>query len=249
MILALSADDSSDQATIISAGAVIGFPSDLFEVERKWQQRLSADGIEYFKASECENLRGQFDSTNPRWTPDAARIIADSMHRDLKAIFRYAPIVGLGISLLLTDFREAIAESKLAFDYYGTDQTIALYKRLLNTVVLLLEKDWPESQNFPIACEFDSHSNYRKAEEAYRQLRDRDPLYAKRLGHIGHGDDKKVPSLQMADMVAYESRLRTMSWLRENGDLKVVFEKDSVIRSMYYLGIVTKEDLLRFREI
>lgn len=251
MILALSADDSADKSLrLISAGAVVGFPPDMFESESKWKQRLDTENVEYFRAYECQNLVGQFDAARRNWTPSAARVIADSVRQDLVSILRSSPgLVAIGVSLLLDDFEQAIKESKRALDYYGSDETIALYKRLLITVMLLLEKDWPESKAFPIACEFDSHTNWKKAESAYNELKERDWLYAERFGHIGHGNDKKIPALQMADMVAYESRLRTLSWLKKAGDLRKVFNKDSENRSVYYLGIVTKEDLLRFREI
>ena len=251
MILSLSADDSSDKTVpLISAGAVIGFPPDLFEAECKWQQRLDRDDIKYFRAFECQNLVGEFEASKHRWTPNAARTIADAVRGDLVKLFRSSPgLIGLGISMPLADFQSAIAESKLALDYYGSDKTVAIYKRLLNTVVLLLEKDWPESRGFPIACEFDMHSNWRKAEKAYQQLKDSDPLYTARIGHIGHGDDKRIQTLQMADMVAYESRLRTLSWMNGADDLRLVFQKDTDNRSVYYLGIILKDDLLRFQKI
>ena len=253
MILGLYADDSSDQKQqqIISAGAIIGWPSSIFEAERKWVKRLEKDGFKYFRSVDCENRRGEFDFIKRGWSLNVGGLIADSVRNDLVNIIRTEDgIGGMGVSLLISDFEQALRQSKKARGYYGTDKTIAVYKLLMNTLVQLLERDWPESRSWPISCTFDTHGRWQEAEEAYRQLQQYDPLCGERIGFIGHDDDKKHPPLQMADMMAYQSRLRTLDWLKgkkRDEHFNPVFKNLAASHSFYYLGIAGKKALMSFK--
>jgi hypothetical protein len=252
MILGLYADDSHDQKMqhIISAGALIGWPPSLFEAERKWQERLRRDGIAYFRAVECENLIGQFDWHLRGWSLNVGSTIAKSVRNDLVQIIKTKDgIASFGVSMLIKDFHEAIAESSQAKKYWGTDPTVAVYKLLITTIVQLLEKDWPESRGYPIAFTFDDHAKWQEAEEAYRQLRNSDPLCAERIGCIGHADDKKHPPLQMADLMAYESRIRTLAWIDGSPILSPVFKELSANQAVYYIGLARKAELLKLHPI
>jgi len=252
VILGLYADDSSDQKQqhIISAGAIVGWPSAIFEAERKWTKRLAQDGFRYFRSTECESRTGEFDFIRRRWSLNVGGTIADSVRNDLVKIIRTeSGIGGVGLSMLLPDFEKAIKQSAKARAYWGTDKTIAVYKNLLITLVMLLNQDWPESRCFPLACTFDGHGNWKEAEEAYRWLRDYDPSCSERIGSISHEDDKTHPPLQMADMMAYQSRLRTLDWLkgrRRDEYFNPIFKGLAETHSFYYLGIATRKSLTSF---
>ena len=246
MILSLSADDSTDKhQPIISAGAVIGFPEDVYGVECLWRKRLDRDGIPYFRAYDCKNLAGVFDPRERGWSLNVASTIANAAYLDLVDMLRSHPeAMQVGLSMRLTEYREAISESKEALNYWGSNHTVAIYKALLSTVAQLLEQDWPESRQFPIACEFDIHTGFAAAEQAYCEFREIDPLVAARFGHIGHADDKVTPALQMADLIAGQSREHTLDFFEGKAPAEI-HERRNNIGSMYYLGIMRKEHLLK----
>jgi hypothetical protein len=252
MILGLYADDSHDEKMreIISAGALIGWPPSIFEAERRWVKRLERDGIAYFRAVDCEHLTGEFDWHRRGWSLNVGSTIARSVRTDLVQIIKTKDgIGGFGVSMMLKDFTEAINESPQAKSYWGMNPTIAVYKLLITTIVQLLERDWPESSGCPIALTFDDHAKWREAEAAYQQLKDSDPLCAERIGSIGHLDDKKHPPLQMADLMAYEARKRTLEWIAGGVEVRPVFKELTAGQAVYYLGLARKDELLCLRPI
>ena len=243
MILALYGDDTSDrkQDEIVTAGAVLGWPGDIFEAERLWVPRLKRDGIEYFRASDCENFSGAFDLKKLRGLSHA-RAIVDSLVYDLRVLLKKNAVGCVAVSLLVKDFNEVIKSSKKAREYYGTDPKIAAYKTLIKTTIELLNRDWPESRGIPISFIFDEHSGYLKAEGAYSELRSI-PLYGKRMAYVGHDNDQMCPPLQMADLMAYEARYKTLSWLGKC-DERPMFKALAASHSIYSITVMNKKGML-----
>jgi hypothetical protein len=66
------------------------------------------------------------------------------------------------------------------------------------------------------------------------------------LGHIGHGDDKKIPALQMADLMAHEARYAAEAWLAGKSLDRPTFRalSDDTHHSVAFMGIMTKDKLL-----
>ncbi len=196
-------DDSSDWANqeIVCAGSFIGWPKEFYYAGLKWEERLKKDNIDYFSASECEDLRGQFDPERLHLDLNAARALALSVRHDLIELLR-GPRTGLGaicFGLLRKDFSELIAENERARAFFGTDPVRLVYKRLIRVTIDLLNNDWPDMPSGVKICfTFDEHQKWREAEEEYQKLKDEDASCAKRMSIVGHADDKEYPGLQMA---------------------------------------------------
>jgi hypothetical protein len=251
VVLGLYADDSHDQKMreIISAGALIGWPSMIFDAECRWQKRLDRDGIKYFRAYDCEHLSGEFDVYKHGWSLNVGSTIASAVRKDLVQIISSKDGgAGIGVSFLLNDFQNVIASNVSAREYWGTDPTIAVYKLLITTVLQLLDIDWPASRGLPIAFTFDDHAKWKEAEEAYQQLRDSDPL-GDRMGYVGHADDRRHPPLQMADLIAYEARLRTLEWRAKKEPQRETFRTLAANNGLYYISLATREGLLSLRPV
>jgi len=243
VILSLYGDDSSDkrQQEMLSAGAVLGWPHNLFDAERFWVSRLKKDQIAYFRASDCENFIGEFDLKKLGGLSQG-RAIVDSLLLDLRTILKNNAIGGIAFSVLLSDFRDLILTNKKARAYYGTDPKIAVYKTLIKTTIEYLNRDWPQSRGVPISFVFDSHSGYLAAEKAYNDLRGI-PLYGDRMAYVGHGDDVKTPPLQMADMIAYEARYKTLAWLGKREE-RPAFQKLAAAHSIYVFTLMNRKGML-----
>ncbi|MGA7852780.1 MAG: DUF3800 domain-containing protein, partial [Candidatus Acidiferrales bacterium] len=114
-------------------------------------------------------------------------------------------ICGISVGLNLRDFRK-ISARPTAVTKFGTDKVTFAYKLLIRDCVELIEKDVPECANLDIAFTFDDRGDWKQAEEAYRELKTSMPAIGRRMGAVTHADDKKHPALQMADLLAHETR-------------------------------------------
>jgi len=246
-ILAFAGDESADgkMEHVLSAGGFIAKPSDFFEAERLWQARLDADSIAYFHATDCQNLNKEFHKFRAIGTLDQARARANGIKDDLIAIINKSQaILGVSVSLVIPDFNEVISTNAKALKHYGNDPAILTYRRLIVAVLELIANDL--GTGYSIAFEFDDHSHWERAERAYEELRGSAHDPHNMLGHIGHGDDKKIPALQMADLMAYEARYAAELWLAGRSLDRPTFKalSDDPNHTVAYMGIMTREKLL-----
>lgn len=246
MIVGLYGDESTDKE-ITSVGAVIGWPVWLYYAETDWQARLQRDGIAYYRTSDCENLSGPFDPQVRGWSLNAASDIAKAVKSDLVDILRRKEGIGaVGVSIEHATFDHAITNPRTRA-FWGDDRLIAAYKALICAVIKLIDEDWPGSSDLPIAFIFDEHSNWEKAEEAYRQLKRLEPC-APRMGHVGHDDDKMFPPLQMADLIASETRRFTIQHLANRSERTPAFIRLNETHTVWFLAIADKKYLHEMAE-
>lgn len=247
--LVFAGDESKDADGdyLISAGGFAAQPAVFFEAERLWQKRLEQDSITYFRATECANLRGEFQKFRSNTTDslEKAHARAERIRDDLIAIInRSQAIIGFSVTLVVPDFRQLITTSAKAHEDYGTNPEILVFRRLIVGVLEMIAED--SGTGHTIDFEFDAHSNWGNAEEAYKLLRGSTHDPHKMLGHIRHRDDKNVPALQMADLMAYEARHAADAWLNKKPFDRPSFK--ALARdpnpSVCFMGIMTKENLL-----
>jgi hypothetical protein len=258
MILALYADDSTDKKLarsdaperIMSAGSFFGWPGSFFDAERKWEHRLTTDGLDYFRASECEALEGEFRPEKLGMSLNSARAFADSVRHDLcKILAGMMGISGIAVSLAVDEFTSLIQEIPDAVEYHGRDPVVYLYRKLIRSSLELLEQDWPQSRGIPVAFTFDIHTKWRQAEEAYNKVREDAPLYEDRMGTVSHMDDKKHPPLQMADLMAHEARHEAKAFIAGTEASRPCLKQLKQTKAVYYSGIVRREQLItEFKE-
>lgn len=247
MVIGLYADDSTDQPEqhMQTAGAVFGWPADIFEAERQWEQHLNRAGIEYFKASEAEGLKGQFDPARLGMSLNSARAKADSTRRDLVDVIGRLPLTATAVSIVLDDFKDVIASNAKARYYYGTDSTILVYGLLIKATIELIQELYPQNADRDtIAFMFDEHQNYLNAEAAYMSLKRRDIVCSSMMGVVSHGDDKQHRPLQIADLIAHEARFKSLNLGDTNKDRHMykVMDKSGVFS---LIGVIERDGLLR----
>jgi len=246
MVIGFYADDSTDQPNqrIQTAGAVFGWPLDIFEAERLWDNHLREANIDYFKDSESETLSGQFDPQRLGMSLNSARAFADATRHDMVSVLERIPLAAVAVSLVLKDFKEVIDASAKARYYYGSDSTILVYGRLIKATIDLIDQDMPALSRIGMAFEFDDQADYLKAEEAYRTLELKDAQCAAVMGHIGHADDKVHLPLQMADLIAHEARHKTSQFLANASNERPAFKFLSKSDTFYYIGVMGKAELI-----
>ena len=241
-------DDSSDwkNQEVICAGSFLGWPKEFYYAGLKWDERLKRDNLEYFRASECEDLRGQFDPQRLGVDLSQARALALSVRHDLIHVLRHGG-TGLGsisMAILRKDFHELITENEEAKRYFGTDPVRLVYKRLIRVTIDLLTQDWSKMPaSLKIAFIFDEHQKWKEAEEEYNKLKEEDAACARRMAFAGHGDDKETVGLQMADLAAYEARIKALQ--EDSAEDRIPFKLMARNHSIYFVGLMRKENLLK----
>jgi hypothetical protein len=239
-------DDSSDWKSqeIVCAGSFLGWPKQFFYAGLEWEKCLKKYKLNYFRASECEDLRGQFDPARLGMDLTEARALALAARHDLIQVIgpRCGGIGSISVALLRKDFQEVLKEQEDAASFFGTDPMRLVYKRLIRVTIDLLRQDWPSLPgDVKIVYVFDKHQKWREAEEEYNRLKQEDAACAARMAFAGHADDKKTIGLQMADLAAYEARLKVMQSHVDRIPFKLMANNHSV----YFIGLWNKEHLLK----
>lgn len=247
MVIGLYADDSTDQPEqhMQTAGAVFGWPADIFEAERQWEQHLIQAGIEYFKASEAECLEEQFEPLRLGMSLNSARAKADSTRRDLVDLIGSTRLSATAVSIVLKDFNDLVSSNPKARYYYGTDSTILVYGMLIKGTIELIQELYPQNANRDtIAFMFDEHRNFLNAEAAYMSLKKRDTVCASMMGVVSHGDDKQHKPLQIADLIAHEARFKSSHLSNADKDRPMyrVMDESGVFS---LIGVIERGGLLR----
>lgn len=244
MFLKVYADESYD-SELYCCGSFLGWPRDFYYLGLKWDERLKKDGLNYFRASECEGLYGEFDPQNPLgYGLSQARARAESVRHDLIEIIKSDVIGGIAISVSRKDFENLVVSNPKAAEEFGTDILIYSYKTLIKLTMELLEQDWPEPPRPKAAFLLDEHSNWRQAEEAYGLLKSENEACANRMLVIGHANDKEYPGLQMADLMAHESRLHARAAIENSGVERPMMRELKKVHNVYFSGIMREEQLL-----
>jgi hypothetical protein len=241
-------DDSSDwqNQEIVCAGSFLGWPKQFFYAGLEWEARLKQYNLEYFRACECEDLRGQFDPQRLGVDLSQARAIALAARYDLIQVI--GPKIGgmgsISVALLRKDFQEVLTEEKDAADFFGTDPVRLVYKRLIRVTIDLLQQDWPNlPKSVKLVYVFDEHQKWKEAEEEYNRLKEDDAVCAARMAFAGHADDKETIGLQMADLAAYEARLKALQY--QSSGNRIPFQLMANNHSVYFIGLWNKEHLLK----
>jgi hypothetical protein len=239
--------DESYDKSLYCCGAFLGWPIDFTYLGFKWDDRLEKDGIRYFRASECENLEGEFGIWSPPgYDLNQARARSDSIRHDLLEIIKGQIILGISVCVVKKDFENLVKKNAKARKYFGTDMMVFTYKMLIRHVVGLIEQDFPEPKysKLKAAFVFDEHGNSLQAQQAYNELREQNSLCAKRMLVAVHADDKEYPALQMADLMAYEARIGSNEWLESSDKERQVMKTLKKSHNIYFMGVMARKQLL-----
>lgn len=103
-------DDSRDaeQRKMICVAGLFQHGVNWFEVERKWEMALRKANIKYFRAVECENLRGEFEQfrDRTRWPKPLGKQESIRIRDELIDIAKSGHLVGAAVTVLVKDFEE-----------------------------------------------------------------------------------------------------------------------------------------------
>jgi len=268
-------DESFDtrRKGVFAVGGMIGRGVALFELERRWEKLLRRPDIdiEYFKASECENGKGQFAKfvSDPQNITSSERAKLDSIsHEFLELIIHpvafdpksYLPIQGVGV--VQEDFYEVIKSSEKARAILGESPYRLAYDLAMIQCAWAMkelekaikqEKDRkmdssPSREYVSFVCDEDEEHSP-DALEAYRNLRGKNPKAAEYMATFSSASDKKCVPLQAADAAIFEVRRALNISLKQwPGTLRKQFNTLADSHVVFLISYANKVNLLHIVE-
>jgi hypothetical protein len=175
--------------------------------EEKWSEVLQAENLVEFKASDCENRRGDYED----WTP--ARRAA--LQRRLIHLIMGGNLTGVWTAIDIDAYK--VLEATLpqsnhpALRRYHDPYFFAFSHLLQVNVELIVTMQLLERIGEQVAFVFDKSDWTGRAAQMYADHQKLDSPSVKYLGGISFDDSKKHPALQAADLLAYEARRFAMN--------------------------------------
>lgn len=210
--------DESEVGTSFSLAGFSAAYDTWVHLDWAWADLLKKWKLEYFKASECENLLEQFaqyrdnpeDQKSPLKPNERARmkqiktdfIDAICKHRD--------DLQGYGAVVIMKDFERIISESSEALRVFSDKPYYICFQLCMLAAAYPAREDnqrRPYSDRIRIKPIFDSHKEYSKqAKELFDGFVSKNPKSAEVLLPPDYEDDVETSALQVADSLAYEAR-------------------------------------------
>jgi hypothetical protein len=184
-------DDSADKERrkYVIAGALIGSKDSWHTFGKKWKKTLAQPpAIGHFHTSEWDRLDGEFEQFTDRskWPQSIRRDMADKKRASLLKVVEAASIVGIGIGILVPDYKKVRDERPKAATYYPEDAfECALQETFLQAVNAIRKRD-AEPQ---ITFLSDLCARSLRYTEVFNGWKNRNPESAKYILDIKHLDD------------------------------------------------------------
>lgn len=230
MLWTSAIDDSADRdrKKVIISAALVGDREQWASLSRVWTKRLQEDGLEYFKSSQCDNLRGQFMKyrDRPTFPPPAGRQAADKVREDLDRIIRECDLVGVGAVIPVPLWNRLREDPEYAAvcchdPYDWAVQTVWLQS------TDVLEK---LGRGHLITHLHDEGSNRERIRALYGDYKRKNPRATRRFAGIRFLDDKQSPPIQAADIAASVVMKLALEWEANPAEAKPRRLEQSIYR-------------------
>lgn len=207
-------DESADQKRehiLVVAGFLSSEPH-WRRIEELWSNRLRQDGIAYFRATKCKALRGQFQKLRQiHGSLSAAKRAADRIREDLEGILLSSPLRVFGVGIVMQDYWEILeAEPKLKL-FFSEDLVEEAYRTAMYEIARTVRREAP---THAVEYVFDHSLCSSVIMDAFGALRKIHPYLAPYMESINGANDKEVPALQAADLIASMLKDASLEWLK-----------------------------------
>ena len=213
-VLTFYMDDSADKKRerIFVVAGFLGRAAVMFEAERHWKERVNADGLDYFRTTDCNTLTGEFGKLVTIHGWQRAREIADALLSDLWLIVRSADLGGFCFLGPMPDYNAVQAEPYSEFVLERDPYILAHQHLIYHVAAEVCDHVKPPE---PVAFVFDEHSKAAALVGLWDQLKKNSPKAAPCMGTLAPLDDRQSPAIQMGDLLAnttkraFEDRMHT----------------------------------------
>jgi hypothetical protein len=210
-------DESDEKPSFSVAGYSAAYDTWL-HLDWAWRDLLKIWNLEYFKASECENAKGQFlqyrddpsDKESPLNQSERGRL------REIKTQFTDAickhhdDLQGYGAVVAVEDFARVVSEDNAARNLLTDDPYYICFQLcLMGAAMPAREANGRRQGDDKIRVKpiFDSHQEYSgMSKTLFEKFAKKNPKSAEVLLPPDYENDIETSALQVADTLAYEVR-------------------------------------------
>ena len=206
-MLAFYMDESADQRQerIFSVSGVLADMDLWCEFDGEWRARLKHDEVQYFRTSDYFAMEGEFRKMADRYGLTNARVLANALFADLKAILKSYDVHFFCLGCPIATLQEVRREPR-PWIVLNSDPYVMAHEELIyRTARMVRESSQPE----PIAFIFDENDKG----EAFSDIgwaEFKSNIYPRSIAQcmttLAPLDDKKFPALQAADLIAHTAR-------------------------------------------
>jgi hypothetical protein len=212
MLYRVFLDDSADgkQEQFMLAAGLIGRQKQWNDFRKPWKAALAIPpAIKYFHSKEWRSLDGEFRQfRNGSKYPKPKGYEAANDKRDaLKAIIQKSKMVGIGIGILVQDYKLVRSTDPRAAEFFCEDPYAfvlqALFLECAKAIRRTSRSDGKGDEGHSIAFVSDDGPKAHIYTALYHDFKKKNPSIATIMRGIAHLDDKKWPGLQAADLLAH----------------------------------------------
>jgi hypothetical protein len=198
-------DDSADEErkNIFVVAGFLGQTETWFEAERHWERRVKDVGLDYFRATECHSLRGEFQKLVNAHGMKKAREIRDELLADLKSIIKSSNLLAFCFLGPIPDYSRAVADSYGPY-VFERDPYIQAHLHLIYHVAAEA-CDHIKSPE-PVAFVFDEHNKAAALQGRWPEVKKNSPIASRCMGTLAPLDDRISPAIQMGDLMAHSAK-------------------------------------------
>jgi len=200
-VLTSSLDESSDGGNkeVFCVGAILANNAHFPVMEKAWLERLrTPDDIPYFHSSACNGVHEPYLKLRSKYGDDAQAAV-NKLRLDLESILISYPWVGLGLGVLIPDYKQVWEATPAAKEFYEEDPTQAAYHQMFFEIT---QSARSYSEDCRIAFIVDDSTYSGKLADAFKATKVNHQDIAPSMTTFAPSDDKITPSLQMADLIA-----------------------------------------------
>jgi len=210
-------DESDERPGFSLAGYAASYET-WVHLDWNWQSLLKKWNLAYFKASECENLLGEFAQYRDCPTDLKSDLKPNERSRliEIKTDFVDAickqsdDLQGYGAVVVVDDFDRIISEDTAARELFMDKPYYVCFQLCLVAAAMparAFNLRQPRENHIYIKPIFDSHKEYSGlAKSLFDKFLKGNPRSAEVLLPPDYKDDKTVSALQVADTLCYEAR-------------------------------------------
>lgn len=239
-------DESRQDLWGVPIYSVCGYVSTyqgFFDLDEEWSGFLKKSGITTFHTTEFMYRKNEFKNN---WTNDERNAFIDR----LAWIASEHTTLGIGTSIREDAFNEVFGDTRDAKESWRDPYGFCLWSCL---IMLLTLEDWSRVRlQKPLNILFDNKPEFAgTAHRIFDMLKVMNDPKGLTFGDLAFGDKRKHPSLQAADLIAYET---TRHWIEveHQGDemdlhrvVKILNRKETLMTPDVSR---LKEELVKFRE-
>ncbi len=223
-------DDSADRdrEKVVISAALFGHRDDWQALRVAWRKRLDRDGIEYFRSSDCRNLRGQFFKYRDleKFPKPLGRETANRMQADLDQIIHSLKLFGVGAIIPIPLCRKLQSDSR-----YSKVCAIDPYHWAVQTVWMQCTGAMRElGRGNIISFAHDEGDSFSTLYKLYQEYKAKNITAKKLFVGFTSLDDKTNPPIQAADVAASVTQRYAIEWLDDPSTAALERLKQSMYR-------------------